>query len=151
MPRPFVSDRDWRFTVEPELLWERIVAIHEYPGWWPWLRRFDVVGGFHEGARWACVVAPPLPYVVRFTIRLERVEHGREVQATVTGDVRGDAHLTVCQDGDGGSRARLRSSLRPVDPLLSSVARFARPMVGWGHDWVLDQGRRQFVGRAFEP
>lgn len=148
MPQPFLSDRDWVFALGPDVLWDRIVSVDEYTRWWPWLRHFDPVGGFGEGARWACEVAPPLPYVVRFTVHLDRVDRGVQVQATVSGDIEGRAQLTVSGNGNDGSHARLRSRLNPSDPLLRRAARLARPVVGWGHDRVLDQGRRQFVSRA---
>jgi len=66
----------------------------------------------------------------------------------VSGDVRGSARLTVQSNDGGGSRARLRSDLAPANPVLRSFGLVARPVVEWGHDWVLDQGLRQFVGRA---
>lgn len=141
------SDRRWDFDVAPDELWQRLSAIDEYPTWWPWLRRFQPIGGFAEGARWACVVAPPLPYDVRFSVQLDRVEHGERVLATVTGDVQGHAVLTV-DPTDAGSTARLVSDLRPTNRVLRGVRAVARPVVRWGHDWVLDQGERQFVEHA---
>lgn len=145
MPRPFLSDRDWTFELCRDELWERISSFDQYRSWWPWLRRFDPDGGFSAGARWYCEVAPPMPYVVRFTVELDRVDAGGETRATVSGDIRGEAVLTV-EDGSGDrSRARLRSRLAPANPMLRSVGRVARPLVEWGHDWVLDQGVRQFV------
>ncbi len=148
MPKPFTSDRDWAFDVGVDQLWERFTTVEEYPEWWPWLRAFDPVGGFRPGARWRCEVAPPLPYVVRFTVELEHIRPGSQVDAVVTGDVRGRATLTVQATGEDASRARLRSHLAPANPVLRTVGRLARPMVEWGHDWVLDQGLRQFVGHA---
>ena len=150
MARSFRSDRGWSFEVGVDRLWDRFTTVEQYADWWPWLHAFDPVGGFRAGASWRCVVAPPLPYVVRFTVRLDRVEEGRRVDASVRGDVRGDATLTVGDDGRGGSTARLRSELAPANPVLRGVGLVARPMVEWGHDWVLDQGLRQFVSRALD-
>ena len=91
MAPSFVSDRDWTFEVTPDELWSAMVETDRYPSWWPWLRRFDPGEGFETGARWHCEVAPPLPYVVRFSVTLDRIEHGSSARATVDGDVRGDA------------------------------------------------------------
>jgi hypothetical protein len=33
--------------------------------------------------------------------------------------------------------------------MLKTVARLARPMAQFGHDWVLDTGARQFRSHAF--
>lgn len=147
MTRGFASDRSWRFDAPRVDLWERLSDVEQYHRWWPWLRRFDPDRGFTVDSRWSCEVAPPLPYVVRFAVALERVEPGACASATIRGDIRGSAELTVDDDGDG-SVARLRSELSPANPLLRRVAWLAPPIVQWGHDWVLDQGRRQFVERG---
>jgi hypothetical protein len=144
---PFRSDRSWRFDLGPDELWDRIASVEAYPEWWPWLRSFRPSGGLEHGSRWHCEVSPPLPYVVRFTVYIQRIERaraGRRVDARVDGDIRGEATLHLDADGDGTS-ARLRSALEPANPLLRSVGKVARPAVEWGHDWVLDEGRRQFV------
>ncbi len=151
MARANLSDRDWTFDVDTDELWGRIVAVDEYRSWWPWLRRFDADDGLVAGATWRCEVAPPLPYSVRFLVHLDGVDEGRGARATVTGDVQGDATLSIARLDATHSRARLRSRLAPANPMLRSTARVARPVVTWGHDWVLDQGRRQFVDRAFGP
>lgn len=146
-PAPFRSDRSWSFGVPPEQLWERISDVGDYRAWWPWLTTFSTVGGFGSGARWQCVVSPPLPYEVRFAVLLEHVEPACSVAARVVGDVTGDALLEIDPTGSGCT-ARLRSELAPAHPVLRSVGAAARPVVEWGHDWVLDQGRRQFVAAA---
>ena len=147
----FRSDREWTFDVPPTVLWDRVTSTQDYPGWWPWLERFRPESGFCAGARWHCTVSPPLPYVLRFTVHLDDVDAPNEVTARIDGDIRGDAVLTV-EAAPGGSSARVRSSLAPANPLLRGVGTAMRPLVEWGHDWVLDTGRRQFVDRAFsEP
>jgi len=147
--RTFQSDRVWHFAVPPDRLWDRLRAVEEYPSWWPWLRRFHAADGFESGSSWRCVVAPPLPYVVRFTVALDRVEPPERVAATVDGDIRGTAELLVREEPEGSS-VRLRSGLAPADPVMRRFAAFAPALVGWGHDWVLDQGGRQFRHRALE-
>jgi hypothetical protein len=148
VPRSFASDRTWEFDVEPSRLWGRLTAVDEYRSWWPWLRAFRSDEGFTDQSCWECEVAPPLPYTVRFTVLLEEVEAPRHVRASVGGDLTGEAELSLRSEAGGRSTVRLRSCLTPTDPLLRRVARLAPPMVRWGHDWVLEQGRRQFVDRA---
>jgi uncharacterized protein YndB with AHSA1/START domain len=148
--RSFLSDRRWDFPVGREQLWDVVTAVEQYPRWWPWLRRFDPGDGFECSSRWSGIVVPPLPYVVRFRVQLEEVEPGDRVRATVGGDVKGWAELSLHDGADGASSARLRSDLAPTNPVLRQFAMVARPMVRWGHEWVLDQGQRQFVDRALE-
>lgn len=152
MPAAFDSERSWAFELSAEDLWERISAVDDYPTWWPWLRRFEPASGLVPGARWRCEVAPPLPYLVRFTLRIDRVVAHRVVEASVTGDIRGWARLTLEPDPapttTDTTSATLVSRLAPAHPLLRGVGRVARPVVEWGHEWVLDQGRQQFISRA---
>ena len=143
----FRSDRSWRFAVSSAELWDCLTITEDYPNWWPWLRRFRPDGGFRTGARWSCTVSPPLPYDVQFSVLLDEVDPARRVRARVDGDVRGDAVLSICGDR-GGCTARLQSSLTPAHPVLRSFGTVARPVVRWGHDWVLDQGQRQFVAQG---
>jgi hypothetical protein len=143
----FASDRSWTFDVPAEHLWARVTAVDEYAAWWPWLAEFHPDGGFARGAAWSCLVAPPLPYRIRFRLVLEEVRPARLVRARVSGDIRGDAQLTI-DETDRGCQARLRSDLSPANPLLRGVGVTARPLIAWGHDWVLDSGQRQFAQRA---
>jgi hypothetical protein len=86
---------------------------------------------------------------VRFTIELVEVTPVASADAIVTGDIRGTARLTVAAT-DRGCEARLQSSLEPANRVLRGIGVVARPMIEWGHDWVLDQGQRQFVRRAVD-
>lgn len=138
------------FALCAEDLWERIAQVQDYSAWWPWLRQFDPGSGLVDGAAWRCEVVPPLPYVVRFVVHVERVDATRSVSASVSGDIRGIARLTLDQSTDGGTRATLVSRLAPSHPLLRGFGRVARPLVERGHDWVLDQGREQFISRGLD-
>ncbi len=146
-PPLFRSERSWDFAVGPGELWDLIVETDNYRSWWPWLQNLDVDGGFDSGALWRCRVSPPLPYVVRFHIHFRQVEPLVRVVTEVTGDVEGTAELSLAET-DQGSTATLRSELAPANLLLRRVASTARPLVEWGHDWVLDTGQRQFLERA---
>jgi len=147
-PITFHSDRSWRFDVGRDRLWDRITTTDEYTQWWPWLQAFEPDGGVVPGQRWTCTVAPPLPYRVRFEVHFVDVVPGHHVESTVSGDIGGHARLTIDDDGDG-TRARLVSDLHPTNRLLRGFGLVARPLVEYGHNWILDEGRRQFAERAF--
>jgi hypothetical protein len=141
------SDRRYRFDVDRETLWTAIEATDDYRRWWPWLRRLEAKG-LIEGDTWDCVVQPPLPYTLRFTLSLDRVVPGRLAVASITGQIEGAARLEIDTDGDDTScEARLVSELVPANGMLKTVSRFAQPVAQFGHDWVLDTGARQFRAR----
>ncbi len=150
LPRMDVrSDRRYRFPLPAEELWPVLTDVARYTDWWPWLRTFEA-RTFAVGERWTCVVQPPLPYSLRFHLALDEVDAGRLAVATISGDIVGDARLELTDDGDG-CEARLRSRLAPSNGVLRAIARVARPVVTFGHDWVLDTGLRQFRSRALPP
>jgi hypothetical protein len=96
------------------------------------------------------VVQPPLPYALRFRIVLDEVVPAQWASARVDGDIVGDARLSLAATVDG-CEARLISNLAPSHQVLRAIARVARPVARFGHDWVLDTGLRQFRSRALDP
>ena len=108
--------------------------------------RFDAAA-LAEGEEWRCQVQPPVPYVVRFGVTIGQVEAAALVRATVSGDVVGDATLTL-EDADVGCATTLHSSLAPGNAALRLVSRFAAPVARFGHDWILDSGAHQFIARS---
>ncbi|MGA9277508.1 hypothetical protein [Ilumatobacter sp.] len=142
------SDRRFRFDVDRATLWGALIRVDRYPEWWPWLREFEGTG-FVEGDLWRCVVKPPLPYSLRFTVALVDVVDHDVVRVQIDGDITGWAELTMV-DRDVGCELRLISELSPASRPLRVVARCARPVAAFGHDWVLDTGARQFRAVAFE-
>jgi len=144
------SDRRHRFDVDGESLWSAITAVEDFSGWWPWLRRFDGER-LAPGERWACTIQPPLPYALRFELEITEVVAPELVTAQVRGDLTGSARLEVRDLSGGGatrSEVRLRSDLAPTNRVLRTFAMVAKPMVRFGHDWVLDTGLQQFRSRG---
>jgi uncharacterized protein YndB with AHSA1/START domain len=141
------SDRWYRFPADRAAVWAALGDVDAYRRWWPWLRRFDA-DGLRAGAVWRCTVQPPLPYAVRFDLRLHGVVEGERVEADVDGDVAGTALIELADDDDGGCGLRLRSTLHPATRSLAAIAVVAAPVVRFGHDWLLDTGAKQFQRRG---
>lgn len=149
--RPFRFDRTWTFAVPPDELWRVLARTDDFRRWWPWLREFSG-DGLVPGGRSACVVRAPVPYTLRFTVAVRELVPGRLLDAVVDGDLAGPARLEVRPgdgDGDGdGSVARLAWEMELCRPVLRAAARFGRPLMEWGHDWVVTTGVEQFLARA---
>ena len=136
------SDRHYRFGVSRDELWAALTQVDRYRTWWPWLRSFDG-HAFATGERWQCVVKPQLPYTLQFVIALDDVQHAASAHARLTGDIQGWAELTLGDDR-AGSNLRLRSDLTARSGWARAVGTLAPPLARRGHDWVLDNGIRQF-------
>ena len=141
------SDRRYDFDVSPEKFWEAASRTGLYRTWWPWLEGLEA-DQLAEGQIWTCCVQPPLPYSVAFSLELHDVCHGTRIRARVSGDIEGDASLDI-HPAPTGCQVRLRSHLSPSSRWLKTTSLVARPLVRFGHNWVLDTGARQFRTRAF--
>ena len=140
------SDRRHSFEVPPEELWAAMARIDCYRDWWPWLRHFDADGLF-AGDVWTATVQPPLPYRLTFDLFITDAEAPSFVAVDVTGDIEGSARLEVSGSAVG-SELHFTSELTPTNALLRGVAKVAAPIARHGHEWVLDNGLRQFRARA---
>lgn len=145
---PFRFDRTWTFAVPPGDLWEALTRTEDFRRWWPWLREMSG-DGLVPGGRNECVVRAPIPYTLRFTVTVEDVVDGRRVDAVVEGDLEGPARMEVAPAGEaGGSIVRLVWEMELRRPVLRAAAVLGRPVMEWGHDWVVSSGVQQFCDRA---
>jgi uncharacterized protein YndB with AHSA1/START domain len=147
--RPFRFDRTWTFPVAPDELWPVLTRTDEFRRWWPWLREFSG-DGLVAGGRSHCVVRAPVPYTLNFTVTVVDVVPGERLEADVDGDLAGPARLEVepAPDGSGGSRVHLCWDVELHRPMLRAAARVGRPLMEWGHDWVVSTGVEQFRRQA---
>jgi hypothetical protein len=138
----FAFDRTFDFDVSPGELWLRLSDTSSFRVWWPWLRSFDPVP-LAPGARTTCAIGPPLPYVVTVDITVREVIPEELVRVSVSRDLEGPARLEIESNGLG-STARLVWEVAVARPALRAAARVARPVLLWGHDWVVNRGVEQF-------
>jgi hypothetical protein len=140
------SDRRHSFDASPDELWAAMAQVDRYQDWWPWLRRFDATA-LSAGDVWTATVQPPLPYRLTFDLLITEVEQPSVIAVDVTGDIEGSARLEVT-GSTLGSELHFISELTPTNRVLRTVAQVAAPIAGYGHEWVLDNGLRQFRARA---
>ena len=163
------------FPVTPLELWSAIERIDQFERWWSWLGDLQLDGdGLRAGSVLRGTVAPPVPYRMRVAVELGRCEPGELIDAAVTGDLAGEARLRLepagrgTLDGNPLSGESARSGTGAAEPVSSTVAevtwslemkqlpmrvaaRFAYPLLRWGHDRVVEATvagfRRQLASR----
>jgi hypothetical protein len=136
------------FPVRPPELWGVLESFDRYELWWGWLRRLQVErDGLVDGNVLRATVAPPLPFRMSVTVRLDRCERPSLVDASVDGDLRGRAVLWLEPAGTG-TQARIEWSLGMVRGPVRSAARVAYPVVRWGHDRVVEMAVEAFRRQA---
>lgn len=146
MAEPFRFDRAFTLPVPPAELWSVLSVTEDYTRWWPWLRVCEATG-LEAGTTARCEIRSPLPYRLRCDVHVDRVEPGRALDATVSGDLVGPAELRITSLPEG-SRARLSWALELRAPLLSRLVPVTRPAMAWAHDVIVTLGLDQFRRRA---
>jgi hypothetical protein len=139
VPKPVISYRkSFGFGTSPERLWERIEQFDQFELWFPWLTDFSHDGdGLSAGVVLRGVVTPPLPYRMRLRVELGRSERPSLIDATVDGDLTGDAHLRIRPVPDG-AMVEVSWSVEMREPIMRIAWRFGRPLLQWGHDRVVE-------------
>jgi hypothetical protein len=94
-------------------------------------------GGLEAGTVLTGVVSPPLPYRMRIRVELERCIRPSLIDAAVHGDLEGRARLELAREGDG-TLASAAWTIEMMQRPMRVAARFAYPMLRWGHDRVVD-------------
>jgi uncharacterized protein YndB with AHSA1/START domain len=138
----FGFDRSFEFELPPDQLWTLLSDTSAFPRWWPWLRSFEAVP-LEPGATTRCSIGPPLPYLINVDLAVDDVVTEKLLAVSVSGDLHGPARLEIAASALG-STARLVWELTVTRPGLRVAARVARPLLLWGHDWVVNSGVEQF-------
>jgi uncharacterized protein YndB with AHSA1/START domain len=122
----------------PEQVWRSIEHCEGFETWWAWLRSFRVEGGgLVTGAVLHGVVVPPVPYVMRIRVDIKDVEPARRVDATVDGDLRGEARLDFTPSATG-TTAEVCWTIEMMQRPMRLASRVAGPLLRWGHDRVVE-------------
>jgi hypothetical protein len=83
------------------------------------------------------VVTPPLPYRMRIRVELTQCERPVAIDATISGDLQGEAQLTM-RAGDEGSLVEVAWTVEMMQRPMRLASRFGLPLLQWGHDRVVE-------------
>ncbi len=150
---PYVIDfqRSYRFPVPPAEVWSSIEDVQDFPTWWGWLGHFRVIGdGLQPGSVLEGTVTPPLPYRMRVRVTIDQCRRPERIDATVGGDLTGQALLRLAP-ADAGSEVAVAWTIEMRQRAMRAVARVAHPLLRWGHDRVVEStvaGFRQHLAAA---
>jgi uncharacterized protein YndB with AHSA1/START domain len=139
VPAPVITyQRGYGFDLPPERLWDRIEEVDQFERWWPWLTDFRIEGdGLSTGAVLHGVVNPPLPYRMRLRVELVDCRRPSAIDATIGGDLTGEARLRLRPEG-GGTWAEVSWAVEMQQPAMRLASRIGRPVLQWGHDRVVE-------------
>ncbi len=130
--------REFPFAISPAEVWDAIERGDQFERWWSWLEEFRLDGGeLKEGAVLHGAVVPPLPYRMRVRVELVRCEKPALIDATVHGDLKGEARLRLRPEG-AGSLVEVAWTMEMMQRPMRMASRVAHPLLEWGHDRVVE-------------
>ena len=118
-------------------MWDAIGDIDQI-GLWGWLHELQTEGpSMVTGSILHGVVEPPLPYRLRLHIAFVSCVRPTRVDAIVSGDLAGDAHLRLKREGHD-TEITATWTLEMMQPAMRFAARVMPSVMRWGHDRVVD-------------
>ncbi|MGD0310899.1 MAG: SRPBCC family protein [Acidimicrobiales bacterium] len=150
-PSVIAYQRGFAFDLAPDLLWDRMEEIDQFERWWPWLTDLRIEGnGLSAGSVLHGVVTPPLPYRMRLDVELVECDRPTAIDATISGDLTGQARLRLRPRGDG-TWAEVAWEVEMRQPAMRIASRLGRPVLQWGHDRVVEVTVAGFRRRIQRP
>lgn len=153
---PYVIEYEGAFHLDPppSVVWAVLTRTDCFEDWWAWLRALEVEGeGLRSGSVLRGVVVPPIPFKMRLDVVLEHCSRPRRIEAVVHGDLEGRARLDLAPDA-GGTRAAVSWTIEMTQTPMRIAARFAHPLLRWGHDRVVEatvEGFRRTLATPSPP
>jgi hypothetical protein len=125
-----------RYPTTPRRVWDALGDLDQI-GLWGWLHDLHAEGpSLVTGSMLHGVVVPPLPYRIRLDIAFVSCVRPSRVDAVVSGDLVGDAHLRLTRDGSDTAIVATWT-LEMKQPAMRMAARMMPSVMRWGHDRVV--------------
>jgi uncharacterized protein YndB with AHSA1/START domain len=127
-------------TADREQVWETLQDPRDWPSWWRWLKRVDVLdegGPDKVGARFRYGFGTALPYTMSFELRLTRVEGPAALEAVASGDLSGSGLWELRPAAQGGAAVTYTWLVETTKRWMNVIAPVARPAFSWNHDVLM--------------
>jgi hypothetical protein len=138
-PYHFVTD--WRFRAPLQRVWEVVLDIERYPGWWKNFRQVAITRGDGRsiGSIIECEVRGSLPYSLRYSLEVMEADQYRHILLRSTGDLVGTGRWAF-SGGHPEARAVYYWDVATTNPILNLVAPLAKGALARNHERVMANG-----------
>lgn len=143
----------WRLGAPVDIVWEVITHPEHWPDWWAGAESvvaLEVGDADGLGARQQYTWKGRLPYRLRFTSCVTRVERHRLLEARVVGQVEGVGRWHFAFQ-DGVTSLRYEWLVRTTPLWMNLLAPLARPVFRWNHDALMRAGGIGLAHRLNAP
>ena len=133
---------EWDVAAPRDAVFHAISEARTYPQWWkPVYIDVEATGDPEVGKESRQHFKGRLPYHLRTTSTITRLESPHIIEADVDGDLRGHGKWTLTETGDGGTHVRFDWQVFADKPLLRVLTPLLRPAFRWNHAWAIARAR----------
>ncbi|WP_152605532.1 SRPBCC family protein [Cellulomonas carbonis] len=132
----------WHVTAPPPEVWRAVVAVEDWPRWWPAVSSTRVVDpGAPDGTERVVEYGLRAPLGYRLAVRTRTVDvvPGRSVLVEVLGHLDGRGRWTLTGE-PGGTEVDQLWEVDTTRPWMRALAPFAAPAFRWSHDRAARRG-----------
>ena len=141
MAAEYVFIDEWEVSAPLEAVFDALADARTYPDWWkPVYIDVEADGPPAQGRASHQHFKGRLPYTLRTTSTIVRLDAPRSFEVEVVGDLSGRGVWTLTPRGD---RVQIRFDWRAnADrPLLRILTPVLRPLFRWNHNWSIKRAR----------
>ena len=140
--REYLFVDEWDVAAPRASVFAAISDARTYPTWWkPVYIDVDADGDAEVGKVSRQHFKGRLPYHLRTTSTITRLEPPHIVEADVDGDLRGHGTWTLTDGSDGGTHVRFDWQVFADKPVLRMLTPILRPAFRWNHAWAIARAR----------
>jgi quercetin dioxygenase-like cupin family protein/uncharacterized protein YndB with AHSA1/START domain len=140
--RRYVFVDEWDVDAPIEAIFDALADARTYPDWWGRVyRSVEADGPPRLGQISRQHFKGLLPYQLRTSSEIVRLEPPNQVGAKVVGDLRGDGLWTLTQREGGRVHVRFDWIVYADKPLLRTLTPLLRPLFRWNHGWAIARAR----------
>lgn len=144
----------WTFKAPVESVWEELADVKSWPSWWSCWRKAQVQGSEPElqlGTVADNEVKGQLPYSLRFSSEVTRVQPPYLIENKSSGDLVGKGK-TILEQQDDGTVVTIYWDVATANPVFNLLGKlpFVKAMIEKNHSYVMDDGFRGLEQRLEE-
>ena len=141
MAPEYVFIDEWDVDAPIEAVFRALADAETYPEWWKSVYKSAKADGqLAEGTTTVQHFKGRLPYELRTTSRIVRLDAPHEFEVEVTGDLRGRGIWTLTPS-DAGVHVRFDWRVFADKPILRVLTPVLRPLFRWNHAWAIARAR----------